>query len=111
MTASTVPPSAYQRIQSRIFRILEGDVTEPASRFCEIFIALLVILNVVAIILESVPDIHEEWGHYFHYFDLFSVGIFSLEYVLRVWSYAQKLVDEGGTAWVGRKSYIFSFFG
>ncbi len=111
MASSTVPQSAYQRIQSRVFRILEGDVSEPASRFCEIFIALLVVLNVVAIILESVPDIHEEWGHYFHYFDLFSVGIFSIEYVLRVWSYAQKLVAEGGSAWEGRKSYIFSFFG
>jgi voltage-gated potassium channel len=42
---------------------------------------------------------------------LFSVGVFSLEYVLRVWSYAQKFADEGGTAWEGRKSYIFSFFG
>ena len=111
MTASTVPQTAYRRIQSRVFRILEGDVSEPASRFCEIFIALLVILNVVAIILESVPEIHEEWGEFFHYFDFFSVGVFSLEYVLRVWSYAQKLVPEGGTAWQGRKSYIFSFFG
>jgi voltage-gated potassium channel len=111
MASSTSPPSAYQRIQSRVFRILEGDVTEPSSRFCEIFIALLVVLNVVAIILESVPEIHEEWGHYFHYFDLFSVGVFSIEYVLRVWSYAQKLLAEGGTEWEGRKSYIFSFFG
>jgi voltage-gated potassium channel len=111
MASSTSRPSAYQRIQSRVFRILEGDVTEPSSRFCEIFIALLVVLNVVAIILESVPEIHEEWGHYFHYFDLFSVGVFSIEYVLRVWSYAQKLLAEGGTEWEGRKSYIFSFFG
>ncbi|NBO40543.1 MAG: ion transporter [Betaproteobacteria bacterium] len=111
MASSTSTPSAYQRIQSRVFRILEGDVTEPSSRFCEIFIALLVVLNVVAIILESVPEIHEEWGHYFHYFDLFSVGVFSIEYVLRVWSYAQKLLAEGGTEWEGRKSYIFSFFG
>jgi len=111
MASSTSPPSAYQRIQSRVFRILEGDVTEPSSRFCEIFIALLVVLNVVAIILESVPEIHEEWGHYFYYFDLFSVGVFSIEYVLRVWSYAQKLLAEGGTEWEGRKSYIFSFFG
>jgi len=111
MASSTSPPAAYQRIQSRVFRILEGDVTEPSSRFCEIFIALLVVLNVVAIILESVPEIHEEWGHYFHYFDLFSVGVFSIEYVLRVWSYAQKLLAEGGTEWEGRKSYIFSFFG
>jgi len=111
MTASTVPQTAYQRIQSRVFRILEGDVTEPVSRFCEIFIALLVVLNVVAIILESVPEIHEEWGEIFHYFDFFSVGVFTIEYVLRVWSYSQKFAAEGGTAWQGRKSYIFSFFG
>lgn len=110
MTA-LAPPSAYQHAQSRVFKILEGDVTEPASRFCEIFIALLVVLNVVAIILESVPDIHTEWGLYLHYFDLFSVVIFTLEYVLRVWSYAQKFAHEGGSAWQGRKSYIFSFFG
>ena len=110
-TLPNTPSSSYQRIQSRVFRILEGDVTEPASRFCEIFIALLVVLNVVAIILESVPDIHEEWGDFFHYFDLFSVGVFSVEYVLRVWSYAQKGLSEGGTAWEGRKSYVFSFFG
>jgi voltage-gated potassium channel len=110
MTA-TAPKSAYQNAQLRVFKILEGDVTEPASRFCEIFIALLVVLNVVAIILESVPDIHEEWGEFFHYFDLFSVGVFSIEYVLRVWSYAQKFAAEGGTAWEGRKSYLFSFFG
>ena len=106
-----VPQSAYQNVQLRVFKILEGDVTEPASRFCEIFIALLVVLNVVAIILESVPDIHAEWGHFFHFFDLFSVVIFSLEYVLRVWSYAQKFAHEGGSAWQGRKSYLFSFFG
>jgi voltage-gated potassium channel len=110
MTAAS-QKSALQRVQQRVFRILEGDITEPASRFCEIFIALLVVLNVVAIILESVPEIHEEWGEIFHYFDFFSVGVFTIEYVLRVWSYSQKFAAEGGTAWQGRKSYIFSFFG
>jgi voltage-gated potassium channel len=111
MTAATPPKSAYQQVQLRVFKILEGDVTEPASRFCEIFIASLVILNVVAIILESVPSIHEEWAQFFHFFELFSVVVFSLEYVLRVWSYAQKFAHEGGSAWEGRKSYVFSFFG
>jgi voltage-gated potassium channel len=42
---------------------------------------------------------------------LFSVVVFSIEYVLRVWSYAQKFAHEGGSAWQGRKSYIFSFYG
>jgi voltage-gated potassium channel len=103
--------SAYRRVKQRTFAILEGDVAEPASRFCEIFIASLVILNVLAIILESVPEIHDVAGTYFHIFDLVSVGVFSLEYILRIWSYSEKYTEAGDTPWKGRKEYIFSFYG
>ena len=103
--------SAYRRIKQRTFAILEGDVAEPASRFCEIFIASLVILNVLSIILESVPEIHDVAGTYFHIFDLFSVGVFSLEYILRIWSYSEKYTEAGDSPWRGRKEYIFSFYG
>jgi len=98
-------------IRQRTFEILEGEVAGKASRFCEIFVASLVVLNVLAIILESVHEIHEAYGTFFHYFDLFSVAVFSLEYVLRVWSYAEKFKDNGGSSWQGRKSYLFSFYG
>jgi voltage-gated potassium channel len=103
--------SAYRRVKQRTFAILEGDVAEPASRFCEIFIASLVILNVLAIILESVPEIHDVAGTYFHIFDLVSVGVFSLEYILRIWSYSEKYTEAGDSPWRGRKEYIFSFYG
>ena len=100
--------SAYQRIQSRVYHILEGDVTDRASRTCEYFIAGLVVLNVISIILESVPSLHDAYHAEFHAFDVFSVAVFTVEYVLRVWSYGQKHV---GQAWRGRKEYIFSAFG
>lgn len=100
--------STYQRLQSRVYHILEGDVTDRASRICEYFIAGLVVLNVISIILESVPSLHEAYHAEFHAFDVFSVIVFSIEYVLRVWSYGQKHADQ---AWRGRKEYIFSTFG
>ena len=100
--------STYQRLQSRVYHILEGDVTDRASRICEYFIAGLVVLNVISIILESVPSLHEAYHAEFHAFDVFSVIVFSIEYVLRVWSYGQK---HAGQAWRGRKEYIFSTFG
>jgi voltage-gated potassium channel len=103
--------SAYRRVKQRTFAILEGDVAEPASRVCEVFIASLVILNVLVIILESVPEIHGVAGTYFHIFDLFSVGVFSLEYFLRIWSYSEKYTEAGDSPWKGRKEYIFSFYG
>ena len=95
-----------------LFRsILDGSVHEKAARYCEIFIASVVILNVVAIILESVHELHEAYEYYFHVFDVVSVMIFSAEYVLRVWSYGVKYKPEEGGSWRGRKEYILSFYG
>jgi voltage-gated potassium channel len=32
-----------------------------------------------------VPHIERDWGHWLHYFDLFSVGVFTIEYIARLW--------------------------
>jgi voltage-gated potassium channel len=98
-------------IQLKIYKILDGSVHERAARYCEVFIAAVVVLNVVAIILESVHELHEAYEVYFHAFDVVSVMIFSVEYVLRVWSYGVKYAKEEGGAWRGRKEYLFSFYG
>ncbi len=98
-------------IKQTIFEILEGSVHNKASRACEIFIATLVVANVLAIILESVHELHAEYERQFALFDLFSVMLFSAEYVLRVWTYGVKYRAADGGAWRGRKEYIFSFYG
>lgn len=98
-------------IQLKIYKILDGSVHERAARYCEVFIAAVVVLNVVAIILESVHELHEAYELYFHAFDVVSVMIFSIEYVLRVWTYGVKYTKEEGGAWRGRKEYLFSFYG
>jgi voltage-gated potassium channel len=46
----------------------------------------LVGANVLAIILESVPSLHQAYKSYFYWFELISVILFSIEYILRVWS-------------------------
>jgi voltage-gated potassium channel len=58
-----------------------------------------------------VHELHEAYEYYFHIFDLASVIIFSAEYVLRVWSYGVKYLEDEGNTWRGRKEYIFSFYG
>ncbi len=114
MMNSTMPPeqiSTSQRRKRRIFEILDGAVLDGASKACEIFIATLVVANVLAIILESLHDLHEAYAAYFHMFDLVSVVVFSIEYVLRVWSYGEKYAHAPGSSWRGRKEYLFSVFG
>ena len=110
-TPTTAVRSRSQHIQRRVFEILDGAVLDGASKACEIFIATLVVANVLAIILESMHDLHEAYAAYFHMFDLVSVVVFSIEYVLRVWSYGQKYANEAGSSWRGRKEYLFSAFG
>jgi voltage-gated potassium channel len=108
---TTAVRSRSQHIQRRVFEILDGAVLDGASKACEIFIATLVVANVLAIILESMHDLHEAYAAYFHMFDLVSVVVFSIEYALRVWSYGQKYAQEAGSSWRGRKEYLFSAFG
>ena len=109
MSAPALTPIA--RLRRRTYEILDGAVADRASHTCEIFIAVLVVANVVAIILESVHEIHEAYEAYFHIFDLISVVVFSIEYVLRVWSYSERHPGPEHSAWKGRKEYIFSPFG
>ena len=116
MTTVISPPNLYQRTQRRVYEIMDGAVPDKYSHFVEVFIALLVVANVVGIILESVPEIHNAYATEFHVFDVFSVMVFSVEYVLRVWSYGAKYATLDGTAeqgqtGSGRKEYVLSFYG
>ena len=104
--------TSIQRMRRRAYEIMDGAVPDKYSHFVEVFVALLVVANVIGIILESVPEIHESFEAQFHAFDLFSVAVFSVEFVMRVWSYGEKyLHDEDGSEWKGRKEYLFSFYG
>ncbi len=50
------------------------------------FIFILIILNVFAVVLESVASLQARYGALFNAFEIFSVAVFSLEYLARVWS-------------------------
>ncbi len=63
------------------------------------FILGLIILNTLMVMLESVASVHRKFTDYFHWFELVSVTIFTIEYIWRIWS-AKK-----------RSQFIFSFFG
>lgn len=49
-------------------------------------IQILILLNVVAIILESFKELRLKYHEYFFWFEVFSVMIFTVEYFLRIWN-------------------------
>nr|WP_274704479.1 ion transporter [Salinimicrobium profundisediminis] len=56
------------------------------SWYFDVFIISLILLNILALVLESVIPIKQQYHEQFVLFETFSVLIFTLEYVLRVWS-------------------------
>lgn len=77
----------YHSAKRKVHSLLHPEIGNTKwDKFINVFIIVLILLNVVAVMLETVPSIHEPYEEFFHYFDTISVAIFTVEYVLRVWS-------------------------
>ena len=76
-----------KRIQHRIYELLEvAHPDDTASRFTDLFLFVLIALNVIAVIVETVEDLATQYALIFRFFEIFSVAVFSVEYVLRLWT-------------------------
>ena len=76
-----------QPIRNRIYHILEphrkGD---HLSRLFDLFLIILILLNTVAVMASTVESLHRQWHPQLYAFEIFSVLVFTLEYLARVWS-------------------------
>lgn len=98
--------------QIRCLAILEShDPDDAWGRFWEIFITTLVLLNVLAVILESVQAIQTPYAMPLKWFEWGSIAFFTGEFLLRIWAHGARYKLTAGGAWRGRKSYLLSFYG
>ncbi|MBI1386148.1 MAG: cyclic nucleotide-binding domain-containing protein [Rhizobiales bacterium] len=71
----------------RVYEILEvGRGEDRASILVDRALIVLIIANVIAFAAETVPSIQENYGAALDVFNLVSVFIFTIEYLLRLWS-------------------------
>jgi voltage-gated potassium channel len=97
----------YNTIKKRVYEIIEkGKHGDKASRLFDIFIVALIMMNVIAIILESVAEINRHFYWLFKSFEIFSIIVFSIEYILRIWT--SKLKTGSNNAVVAFFKYIIS---
>lgn len=97
----------YKKIQQRIFEIIEkGKKGDVSSVIFDTFIMILITLNVASVFIESF-NISEKFNNGLKYFEICSIAIFTIEYLLRVWT-APCLYPEK-TNLQARLKYIFSF--
>jgi voltage-gated potassium channel len=77
--------------------------------YINISLSILIFLNTVAIILHTVPELAAKNGMFFLDFEVCSVSIFTVEYVLRVWSSVER--PEYSHPFYGRIKFVFSPWG
>jgi voltage-gated potassium channel len=77
----------YMDVKRRIYSVLEhSDERSLVGRAINLFIVALIILNVAAIMLDTVQGVATQYAGVLWNFEIFSVAIFSVEYIARVWA-------------------------
>ena len=85
------------------------DKHNALSRAFNVFLILLISLNVLAVSMETVEDFYKQHEKGFYIFEIFSVAVFTVEYLLRVWSVtASDKAKYSHPVW-GRLRFIFTF--
>ncbi|MDX1685012.1 MAG: ion transporter [Saprospiraceae bacterium] len=98
---------SISRFRRKVYQALEVSSKKYSfSWYIDLFLLVLISLNVVAILLETVHAIHQPLKDFFYYFDLFSVIIFSIEYALRIWSSVES--DKYNTPIRGRINFALT---
>lgn len=97
----------YNKIKHRVFEIIETASTfDTASKIFDIFIITLIILNTISVIVATF-EIPEWLSRLLSVFENISITVFTLEYILRVWTADLKNLDM--KPFKARLRYMVSF--
>lgn len=95
-------------LRRRTYQVLER--AEPGDRLSlvlDVFLIVLILLSATAIILESISSLYLIYGRYFFHFEAFTICVFTIEYLLRLWSCVEG-APAGASSWRYRVSYMLS---
>lgn len=88
----------YYELRNQVYNVIENQSYQtPFSKFFDKFLIVLILLNVSAVIAESVDAIYFPNQQLFYIFEQFSIVIFSFEYLLRLWSIVEEEPEEDPT--------------
>jgi voltage-gated potassium channel len=99
----------FDRWRRRASQILDhGLVGDRAMRVASGLIILLVLVNILAVVFESVPSYEATYGRLFKALELVSLGVFTVEYLLRIWAAPEHAAYRDLKPLKGRLRYVIS---
>jgi voltage-gated potassium channel len=97
-------------LRSTVFHALETANDETGiSKAVDLFLIALISASVIAVILESIPSIDAKYAEALSLFEIITVAVFSVEYVLRIWSSVEHASASGKSPFRTRLHYMVSF--
>ncbi len=83
----------------------EGHAESFWGRIIEGFLIILIVANVAAVALETIPSIYTPFARLFKIFEEFSLAIYTIEYVARIWSATEDPRVAARGEWRGRLTF------
>jgi len=97
----------YREIKQTVYDVLDdNNHVSSASIAVNYFLIILIVLNVLSVIFETVQSFYNQYWTIIGAFEVFSVEIFTLEYIARLW--VCNLDDRYRGAVKGRLRYLIS---
>ena len=84
--------------KDKLRNVIEDNGTKTGRSF-DLFIQALIVLSLISFSIETLPEISIKTKQFLRYFEIFSITIFTVEYILRLFVSKKKL------------KFIFSFYG
>ncbi len=73
-------------VRRRAYQVMQEDrADDAAARVFEIALSSLIVANVLAVALQTVPEVERDFAMPLAVFEVISVAIFTIEYLLRIW--------------------------
>jgi hypothetical protein len=98
-------------LRHRLYQVLNYKKGGLLTALFSWTLTVMVLANIAAVILESVNEIEEAYGHPFYVFEVFSIIFFTIEYALRLWTAAEDRPSSSRSAAQKRLKYVLSFHG
>src|SRR5580704_12546695 len=103
--------AALAKVRLRLVPLFDdAQSPTPAARLFNTALAVLIVLNVAGVVLESVPELHDHYELAFWRLEQGATAIFAVEYVLRVWTSIDLEAAPSQHPLWGRLRYMRSFF-
>jgi voltage-gated potassium channel len=96
-------------LRRRVYEILErGMAGDHVSQMVDRCLVALIVVNLTAVVLESMPSMAARYGDWFAAIEYVSLVVFTIEYALRLWVAVEHAPHRHLPAYTARRKYIFS---